>query len=249
MRTKADVRLSRIYLFTPWFPIMDLHVKSNLLNRINVIWAVQSLLQKYSDFQKHKSAIYPFPSRPTQQGRSRSSRTQGAGCDGRGWCFRRERQSRTAKSCGPDTLTPVSSWRRQTAGDGGKRARLTGESTKETVKPLRAGMPDVSGGPVVTNSCVSRILHARLRVHWAPGIPHALWGGNDIQNSGDSRRENVDAYLSTSLRAQRSNPAFFLLPQESWIASSQELLAMTFSGCLKIESTTATESAVRPGRP
>jgi hypothetical protein len=44
---------------------------------------------------------------------------------------------RTAKSCGPDTLTPVSSWRRQTADDGGKRARLTGESTKETVKPLR----------------------------------------------------------------------------------------------------------------
>jgi hypothetical protein len=37
---------------------------------------------------------------------------------------------RTAKSCGPDTLTPVSSWRRQTADDGGKRARLTGESAK-----------------------------------------------------------------------------------------------------------------------
>src|ERR1700681_2309521 len=111
---------------------------------------------------------------PTQKGRSRSSRTQGAGCDGRGWCFRRERHSRTEKSCGPDTLTPVSSWRRQTADDGGKRARLAGESTKETVKPLRAGMPDVSGGPVVTNSCVYYILHARLRVHWAPGIPHAL---------------------------------------------------------------------------
>src|ERR1700692_584981 len=90
------------------------------------------------------------------------------------WCQRRTALTRTEKSCGPDTLTPVSSWRRQTAGDGGKRARLAGESTKETVKPLRAGMPDVSGGPVVTNSCVFYILHTRLRVHWAPGIPHAL---------------------------------------------------------------------------
>jgi hypothetical protein len=43
------------------------------------------------------------------------------------------RRSRTEKSCGPDTLTLVSSWRRQTAGDGGKRAGLTGESAKETV--------------------------------------------------------------------------------------------------------------------
>jgi hypothetical protein len=47
------------------------------------------------------------------------------------------RMLRTAKSCGPDTLTLVSSWRDYPAGDGGKRAGLTGESTKETVKPLR----------------------------------------------------------------------------------------------------------------
>ena len=40
-----------------------------------------------------------------------------------------------------------------------------------------------------------KILHARLWVHWAPGIPHALWGGRDIQSSGDSRRENADVYL------------------------------------------------------
>ena len=34
---------------------------------------------------------------------------------------------RTAKARGPDTLTPVSSQQRQTAGDGGNRAGLTGE--------------------------------------------------------------------------------------------------------------------------
>src|SRR3954463_776551 len=35
-------------------------------------------------------------------------------------------------------------------------------------------MPDCSGEPVVTTSCASYILHARLRVQRAPGIPCAL---------------------------------------------------------------------------
>ena len=85
---------------------------------------------------------------------------------------------RTEKSCGPDTLTPVSSWRRQTADDGGNRAGLAGESTEETVAPSRAGMPDVSGGPVVTNSCV--YLHFTREAVGAlgAGIPHALIGRN-----------------------------------------------------------------------
>jgi hypothetical protein len=30
---------------------------------------VQPLLQKYSDFPKAKSGVYPLPSRPSQQGR------------------------------------------------------------------------------------------------------------------------------------------------------------------------------------
>jgi hypothetical protein len=45
---------------------------------------------------------------------------------------------RTAKSCGPDTPTLVSSLRGDDlAGDGGKKARFTEEITKETVKPPR----------------------------------------------------------------------------------------------------------------
>jgi hypothetical protein len=37
-------------------------------------------------------------------------------------------------------------------------------------------MPGESGGPVVTTLvCLPYHLHARLRVHWAPGIPHALY--------------------------------------------------------------------------
>jgi hypothetical protein len=46
---------------------------------------------------------------------------------------------RTAKSCRPDTPTLVSSLREIPAGDGGKKARLTEEITKETVKTTRAG--------------------------------------------------------------------------------------------------------------
>ena len=38
-------------------------------------------------------------------------------------------------------------------GDGGKKARLTRESTKEAVKTIARGMPETFGNPVVTNSC------------------------------------------------------------------------------------------------
>jgi hypothetical protein len=125
-------------------------------------------------FRRPKSGIYLFPSPPNKEGRFAIVTNVGLGMRWTRMAPGRGRRSRTEKSCGPDTLTPVSSWRRQTADDGGKRAGLAGESTKETVKPLRAGMLGDSGGPVVINSCVFYILHARLWVHWAPGIPHAL---------------------------------------------------------------------------
>jgi hypothetical protein len=51
---------------------------------------------------------------------------------------------RTAKSCGPDTPTLVSSWRSNlpmtVAKEPGRR-----ESTKETVKTIARGMPGDSG--------------------------------------------------------------------------------------------------------
>jgi hypothetical protein len=56
----------------------------------------------------------------------------------------------TAKSCGPDTPTLVSSqweasrWRRW------QTSPVTGESAKETVKTIARGMPGVSGVTVVT---------------------------------------------------------------------------------------------------
>jgi hypothetical protein len=48
---------------------------------------------------------------PLERGASRSSRTLGAGCDGRFGGARRAALMRTAKSCGPDTPTLVSSFR------------------------------------------------------------------------------------------------------------------------------------------
>jgi hypothetical protein len=43
------------------------------------------------------------------------------------------------------------------------------------LKPLRAGMPGCSGGPVVTNACVYYTPRAAAGAS-APGIPHALTG-------------------------------------------------------------------------
>src|SRR5476649_2543792 len=89
----------------------------------------------------------------------------------------RGRRSRTEKSCGPDTLTPVSSWRRQTADDGGKRAELAGESTKETVKTIACGNAGLSGwtcGDYARVLCF--ISHARLRVQWHPAFPTPFVG-------------------------------------------------------------------------
>src|SRR5579864_1113059 len=60
------------------------------------------------------------------------------------------------------------------AGDGGKKARFTRKSTKETVKAIAQGMPASSGEPVVTTLVCFLFSHARLWVHLAPGIPCAL---------------------------------------------------------------------------
>src|ERR1700712_2932774 len=50
-----------------------------------------------------------------------------------------------------------------------------GEQRDKPLKPLRAGRRE-AGVSVVTNSyALFQKRHARLRVHWAPGVPHALF--------------------------------------------------------------------------
>jgi hypothetical protein len=57
-------------------------------------------------------------------------------------------------------------------GDGGKKARFTGETTKETVKTIAQGMPARSANLWWTNSCAFYFSHARLWVRTTrPAFP------------------------------------------------------------------------------
>src|SRR6202021_3179626 len=78
----------------------------------------------------------------------------GQGCDGRELRCRRRRLA-----CGRRSrvvLTPRR-WRqvggRDSAADGGKKARSPGRARNKLLKPLRAGMPGDPGATVVTTSC------------------------------------------------------------------------------------------------
>jgi hypothetical protein len=105
---------------------------------------VQPLLQKDSGFRRTQIKSTSQPSRPHKRGVSRSSRTLGTGCGGRGSVRRAAARgrvmliSRTVKSCGPDAPTLASSFRRIIcAGDGGKKARSPGRARSKPLKPLR----------------------------------------------------------------------------------------------------------------
>src|SRR5216684_1719133 len=193
-----------------------------------------------------KSHLELFASRPTQRGVSRSSRTR----DGMRWTRQRfaregiagrverlvsdhrvcgrEMLPRTAKSCGPDAPTLVSSSRscvgptglRQnlSADDGGKRARSPGRARRKPLKPLRAGMPGDSGVLVVARvRSTNTIAHEAAGATGARHSPRPPWGGRFMQTSGASRREVAKSYLELQCRhcEERSDeaihPSFLLL--------------------------------------
>jgi hypothetical protein len=83
------------------------------------------------------------------------------------------------------------------AGDGGNKARLTDETTKETVKPSRRECRRETGEPVVTTLACFFHLHVRLRVHLS--IRHSLrpllsQEGHCFRESGrDLCRGNAEA--------------------------------------------------------
>jgi hypothetical protein len=66
-------------------------------------------------------------------------------------------------------------------------------------KTIAWGMPDVSGASAVNTDAHPHDYHyarIRLRVHWAPGIPRALFSKGDRisrQSSGAARREAAKA--------------------------------------------------------
>jgi hypothetical protein len=93
----------------------------------------------------------------------------------------RERSPHTAKSCGPDIPTLMSSLRHGDVGPDGpdtprrrwwQKSPVTRESSKETVKTIARGMPADGGVPVVTTLVCFFISHARLWVRTTrPAFP------------------------------------------------------------------------------
>ena len=114
--------------------------------------------------------------------------------------------------------------RRHHADDGGKQARSPRRARRKPLKPLRAGMPGV---PVYLwrLTRMLSLLHARLRVQRAPGIPRALIsdGAKRSRIIRAYRAAGSRRYVLTSLRASRSNP--LLLP--FCLMESSLSLAMT----------------------
>jgi hypothetical protein len=97
-----------------------------------------------------KSAADFAASRPHKRGVSRSSRTLGAGCDGRFSFARRATLLRTGEvvwSWRPDAGVKLAEGIPQATV---AKSPVTGESTKETVKTIAQGRPGQSGEPVVT---------------------------------------------------------------------------------------------------
>jgi hypothetical protein len=99
---------------------------------------------------------------PTKRDVSRSSRTLGAGCDGRETAHKTNALFlRTTKPRGLDASTLALSWRQcsriapVTVTKKPDRRRERGISRKA----IAQGMPDRFGGPVVTNSCAFYLAH------------------------------------------------------------------------------------------
>jgi hypothetical protein len=191
---------------------------------INSILPVQCCPKKFSAsfFTQITSTTLAVPS--PCRGVSRSSRTR----DGMRWtqgalltsAHPRGRRSRVV-------LTPRR--RRQVGesdftGDGGNKARSPRRARRKPLKPLRAGMPGV---PVYLwrLTRMLSLLHARLRVQRAPGIPRALIS-DGAKRSGIIRAYRAAGsrrHVLTSLRASRSNR--LLLP--FCLMESSLSLAMT----------------------
>jgi hypothetical protein len=154
--------------------------------------SVQPLLEKYSDFQKYQISPIWSPSRAHKRGASRSSRTLGAGCGGRGsagdeW-HRRGRRSRVV-------LTPRR-WR-QVCENKFSRMTVTKKPDRRgelevSRKPLRREGRTASAEPVC--SCAFSFTHfaretagaARTRSSLRPLTSE---GGTYPQNSRDMRGE------------------------------------------------------------
>src|SRR5579872_1462971 len=163
LRINAHFALRKFVHSAPGTNASDLPVGRRLRCRIRV--PCPALLIKIFLFFRNANQMYISLRPASTRGAARDRHERGAGCGGRFGAFDEWRARRTAKTCGSDAPTLASSLRRHPASDGGKKARLTRKSTKETVKTIARGMPGVSGVTVVTNSSCFLFSHARLRAH------------------------------------------------------------------------------------
>ena len=131
----------------------------------------------------------------------RDRHKRGTGCGGRGCAFDERRVTRTAKPCGPDTPTLVSSrWINPPA----MVARKPGHQGERAIsrKPLRAGMPDDSGDLAV-NTRVHFLLPFCTRGCGCTGrpafpTPSGFRERKMMANLGRMRRENAKLYPGQS---------------------------------------------------
>src|SRR5712672_1957702 len=158
-----------------------------------------------------KSALGLPPSRAHKRGASRSSRTLGAGCGGRG-SVRRARMragrmmlTRTVKSCGSD-------------------APMLASSLREEAQATVANVPVQRGEREVSRKTIARGMpgdfrcdrgdYARMLVLFcmrgcgcierpAFPAPSVFLGETVLQNSGDQRRGNAESYLKFNVIATR----------------------------------------------
>ena len=159
-----------------------MRARPNLLKQFKLICPVQSFPQKYFCFLPRQITGVFRASRALRRGVSRSSRTLGAGCGGRGSVVarggcragsdgpvsiaparRRTALKRTAKPCGPGTRcwcqvgggasTQPGLLRCQFADDGDKTNSSPGRARNKPLKPLRGECRAFSGVTVVTTVC------------------------------------------------------------------------------------------------
>jgi hypothetical protein len=105
----------------------DLRVKADLSRRIKLIWAVQSLWEKYFCFSEMQIRLYDSHPAPLR-GALRNVNSAGRGAVDANGAPDEGAFLRTAKACGPDAPTLASSSQLRSAGDGGKRARSPGST-------------------------------------------------------------------------------------------------------------------------
>jgi hypothetical protein len=106
-----------------------------------------------------------------------------------------------APACGRRSRVVLTPRRRRQVGgvssadDGDKKARSPGRARRKPLKPLRAGMPGNSGATVVTTLvCFLHFAHEATGALGARHSPRPRLGGNDMHNSGASRRGQADAW-------------------------------------------------------